>query len=212
MDEFPEYDRNLLEGLRQPLERKEVDILRGGKYETFLADFQLACAMNPCPCGFYTEDFIYESDLVHGRVCRCSETQLNRYHKKLSGPILDRIDMSIVMERVEVEDMFKAPVLGEGNDFQCKVNEASKVRLDRHQYEFNSCIGGEETFNPQSRIYLWTKRGLGYLKVKAEAYSARKLTKLAKVSRTVADLLGDAEVDRKHISFAATFVKSSLIG
>lgn len=212
MDEFPEYDRKLLDSLRGVLENKYIEIFRGGKYETFLADFQLACAMNTCPCGYYTENFLTEDDLFKGRYCKCTKTQLERYRKKLSGPILDRIDMFISMEQVEVEEMFKPPLLGEGNDFQRQVNEACIFRLDRNQQSFNSEISGPETYNPTSKIYQWTDLGLAYLKIKADEYSARKLSKLARVSRTVADLLGDLRVDVKHICFASYFVRNSLIG
>ena len=98
LDEIPEFSRAVLEALRQPLEDKSISISRANRKTTYPADFMLIATMNPCPCGFL-------GDPTHE--CKCTETQIQNYQKKLSGPLLDRIDMYIDVEKVDNSDLLK---------------------------------------------------------------------------------------------------------
>ena len=98
MDEVPEFNRNVIEGLRQPLETGEINIARAKKSLTFPARFMLVLARNPCPCGYF-------DDPVHE--CKCTASDVNRYQKKISGPLMDRIDIQIEVDRIPIEELRK---------------------------------------------------------------------------------------------------------
>lgn len=190
MDEFPQYDRGLLESLRTPIERKEVLISRNGEHKLYPCNFQLIGAMNPCPCGY------------GGTLCSCSPAQIQRYLHKLSGPMLDRIDLFLYMNRTSASDKFAPYIEGQSQQFKVKVENAILFRLnDRGQEYFNKDIHSKEVFNANSNVLNWGTSGLSVFKMYLDRkyFTTRKGVRLARLSRTIADLLGHSKIESKHL-------------
>jgi len=203
MDEFPEYDRSLLESLRGVMEDGDITIARGGEVKTFLADFQLLCAMNPCPCGY-----------LGTSQCECTHNQIHRYQGKLSGPILDRLDMILRVGRITAKQKFSSPIKGQTYAFKCKVNAATQHRLNtRDQIYTNKHIPGHKVFVSDSPIFNWTDNALKQFMIIIDSpmYSTRKAIRLARVSRTVADILLKEEIDSSHLDIAKGYVNNKLL-
>ena len=197
LDEMPEFQRPVLEALRQPLEDKQITISRVNQKTTYPADFMLIATMNPCPCG-------YLGDPTHE--CKCTEVQIQNYQKKLSGPLLDRIDMRVTVERVENRDLReKLTNKGEHTVVKNTITEAMKRQRQRY--------GKNGVFNSSLTSYEVTK----LLKMKPEAelllsnasdklqLSARAYFKTIKVARTIADLEGAELIGAPHIAEALTY-------
>ena len=197
LDEIPEFQRPVLEALRQPLEDKVVTVSRANAKATYPADFMLVATMNPCPCG-------YLGDPTHE--CKCTEVQIQAYQKKLSGPLFDRIDMCVTVERVENQDLKKElPDRGEHSVVKNTITEA--VRRQEQRYEKSGI------FNASLTSYEVTK----LLKMEPDAekllsdasdrlqLSARSYFKTIKVARTVADLEGAGIIKASHIAEALTY-------
>lgn len=191
MDEFSEYPKKLLESLRVPLEAKEITISRAGKTITFPCNIQLVCAMNPCPCGYYGSS-----------KCTCTQSEVKRFYKRLSGPILDRIDITLEVKETSVAEKFSLPFPGQSKRFQQFVESADSFRIKtRNQYHHNRDIPGHEAFNPSSQLFNWSPGGLKSFKsqLALSSISTRKGIQLAKLSRSVADLLGEHHIEEKHL-------------
>lgn len=199
LDEIPEFQRPVLEALRQPLEDHVVTVSRASAKTTYPADFMLVATMNPCPCG-------YLGDPTHE--CKCTEQQIQAYQKKLSGPLFDRIDMCINVERVENQDLKKGPSnRGEHSVVKNTITEALKMQADRY--------GRTGFYNASLSSYEVSK----FLKMDAEAerlladasdklqLSARSYFKTIKVARTIADLEKAEIITGKHIAEALTYRK-----
>ena len=199
LDEIPEFQRSVLEALRQPLEDKIITISRAGAKATYPADFMLVATMNPCPCG-------YLGDPTHE--CKCTETQIQAYQKKLSGPLFDRIDMYITVGRVENEDLKKVlPDRGEHTIVKNTITEAVKRQEQRY--------GKNGIFNASLTSYEVTR----FLKMDIEAekllsnasdrlkLSARSYFKTIKVAQTIADLENAPIISGNHIAEALTYRK-----
>ena len=134
LDELPEFDRAVLEVLRQPLEAKQITISRANSQMTFPANFQLVAAMNPCPCG-------YDGD-ASGR-CRCRPEQIKRYQDKLSGPLLDRIDLHITVPALPISDLQSAQAGETSKQVRARVAAAHKRQLAR-QHKMNKELRSTE--------------------------------------------------------------------
>ncbi len=182
LDELPEFDRRVLEALREPLESGHVSISRAQQRAQFPAVFQLVAAMNPCPCG------------NAGRVaprCRCRPGQVERYRARLSGPLLDRIDLQLALPPVEAADLL--PLVDSprtGRDTQSagqQVRAARERQLDR-QGCLNAQLGAEET----TRLCRTNREGLSLLRRAAtqRCLSARAQHRVLRVARSIADLEG----------------------
>ena len=197
LDEIPEFQRPVLEALRQPLEDKVVTVSRANAKATYPADFMLVATMNPCPCG-------YLGDPTHE--CKCTEVQIQAYQKKLSGPLFDRIDMCVTVERVKNEELKEElPDRGEHSVVKNTITEA--VRRQEQRY------GKSGVFNASLTSYEVTK----LLKMDTEAekllsdasdrlqLSARAYFKTIKVARTIADLEGAEIIKASHIAEALTY-------
>lgn len=197
LDEIPEFQRPVLEALRQPLEDHAVTVSRASAKATYPADFMLVATMNPCPCG-------YLGDPTHE--CKCTELQIQNYQKKLSGPLFDRIDMCINVERVENQDLKKAlPNRGEHSVVKNTITEAIKRQANRY--------GRDGFYNASLSSYEVTK----LLKMDPEAerllsdasdklqLSARSYFKTIKVAQTIADLEGAPVIKAPHIAEALTY-------
>ena len=220
LDEIPEFQRPVLEALRQPLEDHQVTVSRVNCKTTYPAEFMLIATMNPCPCG-------YLGDPTHE--CKCSETQIQNYQKKLSGPLFDRIDMYVDVERVENKDLTTDTVnrdehtvvynttglrLGEENEFSSRsahtvvkntITEA--VERQRQRYNrgeiYNSSLSSFEV----SRLLKMAPEAEKLLASASDKLqlSARSYFKTIKVARTIADLEGAFLIEGKHIAEALTY-------
>ena len=198
LDEIPEFPRSVLEALRQPLEDKEIMISRTNRKSVYPADFMLIATMNPCPCG-------YLGDPTHE--CKCTETQIQNYQKKLSGPLFDRIDMNIVVEKVSNEDL-RVPIRSENHEHSVVKNtitEATKRQKARYGRDgvYNSSLSSFEV-SQKIKLEPAAEKLLSSASEKLNL-SARSYFKTIKVAQTIADLEGAALISGKHIAEALTF-------
>lgn len=197
LDEMPEFQRSVLEALRQPLEDKLVTISRvNGKME-FSAAFQLVGAMNPCPCG-------YLGDLHH--VCSCTPNQIDRYLSKISGPLLDRIDMVVNVQRIDYDDINDKATGESSSEIRKRVMKARKIQESRYGKHGVFCNANLTRSQMLECCYL-EKEAEALLK---QAFctlhlSARSYDKILKVARTVADLSGSEKIDVLHIAEALQY-------
>ncbi len=197
LDEFPEFKKNVLEMLRQPLEDGQVCISRAALSLTYPADFMLVAAMNPCPCGF-------QGDTVHD--CTCTPPLLQRYRSKLSGPLLDRIDLHVEVPRVTHKDLTDIAVGEASSAIRERVNcardrqrqrlvpfglHANSQMQARHIRKFCKLDAHGDTLLEQ----VTDKLGL----------SARSYTRILKLARTIADLAGKEQIERIHLSEAIQY-------
>lgn len=191
MDELPQYDRALLESLRGPMESGRITVARGGETRVFPCNFQLLSAMNPCPCGYFGTD-----------KCTCTSAQVTRYIGKLSGPIVDRIDMFMYMDRLSAEDRFTPSKVGQSAAFKQRVLNAIHFRkVDRGQNYFNKEIHSKDIYNSSSTVLNWSSGAIALFKkyLGQKYFSTRKGVRLARLSRTMADILQSHTIEAKHI-------------
>jgi magnesium chelatase family protein len=202
LDEFAEFGRGAIEALRQPLESGEVTISRVGATLTFPSRFTLVAAMNPCPCGFFGTDR-----------CRCKEADVKKYISKISGPILDRIDLQVEMTRLTSDERFAdTPSQDESPRLRANIEAARQrqvVRFTGSGVSHNAAI-------PGGCIRDFCDFSVGgfdhYRRIVNERnISTRSSDRLAKVARTVADLVNSPQIEPKHIEKAASFVIGGLL-
>ncbi len=197
LDELPEFKKNALEVLRQPLEDGKVCIARAGAKATYPSKFMLVAAMNPCPCGYLSDPM--------GK-CTCTHPQIQKYRSKISGPLLDRIDIQIEVPRVEYKDL-AAKTKGEGSSqIRKRVNLARKKQEKRF---------AKLTVSSNARMH---SRHLGALchldgdcerllkqAVDVLGFSARACHSVIRVARTIADLENSSEIERQHLAEAIQY-------
>jgi len=199
MDEFPEFPRLVLESLRQPLEDKIITISRAQGSLTFPADFMLIASQNPCPCGYLTDN---------DRECICSQSQIVRYQQKISGPLLDRIDMIINIEKVKTEELIQpSEVLEESSEeIRKRVEKAREVQRQRFQ---NWDIKTNSSMNIKQiqEICILDKPSQQLLSqaVNKMNLSARAYNRILKISRTIADLSNSSSITINHIAEALQY-------
>lgn len=190
LDELPEFDRRVLEVLREPLESGVIAISRAARQAEFPARFQLVAAMNPCPCGYLGD--------VAGK-CRCTAEQVQRYRARISGPLLDRLDMHIEMPRLS------ADALQTTTDAECSADVALRVLAARHlQWQRQGKCNARL---PAAEVRQWcapsaSAQGLLARAMQKFALSARAYHRILKVARTIADLDRATTIDVPHISEA----------
>ena len=202
LDEIPEFQRSVLEAMRQPLEDKVITISRANRKSVYPADFMLVATMNPCPCG-------YLGDPTHE--CKCTEQQIQNYQKKLSGPLFDRIDMNIVVEKVENKDLRGATVNGnaEHNVVKNTITGAiarQKVRYGRDGV-YNSSLSSFEV-SQKLKLEPAAEKLLAEASEKLNL-SARSYFKTIKVAQTIADLDAAEIIQAKHLAEALTYRRRS---
>ncbi len=192
LDELPEFDRDVLEALRQPLEDGRVAIARVGRATTFPARFQLVAAMNPCPCG-----------MAGTASCHCADSVVDRYAGRVSGPLRDRIDLWVTMPRVPPATLVSAPPPESSAAVAERIVEARQRQLARPGRLLNSRIDGR-VLRAACRLARADEHRLVDL-AELEELSARGTTRLLRVARTIADLAGGDAVERRHLEEAARF-------
>lgn len=193
LDELPEFDRRVLEMLREPLETGEIHISRATRQATYPAQFQLVAAMNPCPCGY----------LGHpSKPCRCTPDSIKRYRDRISGPLLDRIDLTIEVPALSAADLVNAQA-GEDSGSVLQRVLAARERQYARQGKTNARLSAIELDN-EARIGTEAREALGAMLEKL-SLSARSFHRILRVARTLADLAGDEEVSRQHVIRAISF-------
>ena len=197
LDEFPEFGHNVLEVLRQPMEDKTVTISRVQWSVTFPANFMLVAAMNPCPCGFYGDT---------QRECTCTSGMVSRYQKRVSGPLLDRMDMFVDVPRVEYEKLMEDPSADCSKAVRQRVKEAREVQMLRfpnHDMTCNADMGPQD---------VWTHcpldestRGLLQAATRQLGLTARGFHRVLKLALTIADLAGSDKIGVIHLAEALQY-------
>lgn len=197
LDELPEFERNVLEVLRQPLEDGRVTISRAAMSITFPSRFMLAAAMNPCPCGYF-------NDLT--RECKCTPMQIQRYVSKISGPLLDRIDIHIDVPPVKFKELASDAPAESSEEIRRRVINARRVQLERFEGEkiFSNAQMTPRLIRKHCAIDSASKSLLENV-ITRLGLSARAYDRILKVSRTLADLEGREQVESSHISEAIQY-------
>ena len=193
LDELTEFERKVLEVLREPLESGHITISRAARQADFPARFQLIAAMNPCPCGYLGH--------ASGK-CRCSPDQVNRYQERISGPLLDRIDMQIQVGALAHEDLLKQADGEPSSAITSRVELAFAIQLQR-QGKGNNALSTTEIdahCQPDAAAEQLLRSAMIRLN-----WSARAYHRVLKVARTIADLAGAASIGPNHIAEAIQY-------
>ena len=200
LDELPEFPRAALEALREPLETGRITIARAARRAEFPARFQMIAAMNPCPCGYLGS---------RQQACRCSPDQVARYQSKLSGPLIDRIDLHIEVPALPAEDLLHAPPGESTGSIRARCTAARQRAMDR-QGTTNQALQGQEidqsvALDPAAAKFLTVAAAkLGW--------SARGIHRTLKVARTIADLDGAATTQVAHVAEAMQYRRALRAG
>lgn len=193
LDELPEFDRKVLEVLREPLESGRITISRAARQADFPAQFQLIAAMNPCPCGY----------LGHfNNKCRCTPDNVTRYKNKVSGPLLDRIDMTIQVPALTEKELTGASFSESSMDIRVRVEKARDAQMTR-QGKANFALGTQEIemfCQPDEAGLVLLKTAIARLNLSARAYH-----RILKLARTIADLASESDIQSTHIAEAIQY-------
>ncbi len=198
LDELPEYRRDVLEALRQPMEDGFVTITRVSAQSTYPSEFMLICSMNPCPCGHY-------GSKTHE--CRCTPNDIRKYLSRISGPLLDRIDMHIEVESIPAERLSDEAEAEPSKDIHARVEAARAVQRKRYQatpgLNCNARLSAQtlQRFCPMDKA---AKEMLN-LATQSMGLSNRAYTRVIKVARTIADLAGESKITAAHVAEALQY-------
>lgn len=197
LDELPEFSRSVLEVLRQPLEDGVVNVARAAQTVSFPAKFLLIASQNPCPCGYLGDDT---------KTCICTSSQIARYQKKISGPLLDRIDLHIEVPRVEIEKLAKGKLSEDSNAVRARVEAAREIQRQRFKGK-KTKTNSEMTQKELTELGEISAEAIELLKSAAEkmSLSARSFFRMQKLARTIADLDNAKTVEQKHIAEALQY-------
>ena len=197
LDELAEYGRSTLEALREPLEEKEITINRlNGNYR-FPCDFMLIASTNTCPCGYLGDE---------EKECKCTEQEIHKYLKKISGPLLDRIDIQIEVKRPKYEKIMSKNKNETSLDIRKRVNNARNIQVERYK-KFGIYSNAQLNSRLMAQFCILDKRGemlleQAFIKLKL---SVRAHERILKVDRTIADLGGEKCINYKHIAEAIQY-------
>ncbi len=196
LDEIAEFDKNTLEVLRGPLEDKQVTISRVGQTLTYPCNFMLVASMNPCPCGYYGSSY---------KKCTCSPNDIKRYLNKLSGPLLDRIDIQVEVQRVSY-DKLDVDEPETSSDIKERIDKVRKIQETRLKSE-NIFSNAQMSASQCEKYCKIDKESKELLKVAYQklGLSARAHNKILKVARTIADLEESKNIEKKHIAEAIQY-------
>lgn len=197
LDELPEYQRRTLETLRQPLEDGKITVARANQTVTYPSNFILVASMNPCPCGYYGSKI---------RECTCTPNQIHNYLSKLSGPLMDRIDLHIEVDAVSYDDLNSSSEEESSEVIRERVNKARKIQLERLKKEklYSNAQMGPELTKQFCKLSAESEEMLK-LAFDNLALSARAYDKILKVARTIADLEGANEISTAHLAEAIQY-------
>ena len=195
MDELPEFNRSVLETLRQPLEDRIITISRARYNFTLPCSFMLVASMNPCPCGYYNHPT---------RACVCSPGQIQRYMNKISGPLMDRIDIQVEVESVPFEDMARAPKGESSATIRERVVKARQIQSQRFANYRGIYCNAQMTSSLMQQYASLDSECTNVLRTAMTRLnlSARAYDRIVKVARTIADLEGEENIQRRHIAEA----------
>jgi magnesium chelatase family protein len=198
LDELPEFRRNVLEALRQPLEDGVVTLSRAALALTYPARFMLAAAMNPCPCGYF-------GDLRHG--CRCAPLEVERYRSRVSGPLLDRIDIHLEVPAVACRDLGTRPEEESSSSIRARVERARLLQRERFQGQSGVYANAHMTARDIRRHCVLDAAVERLLReaVNKLGLSARAYHRILKIARTIADLEATAQLSVAHVSEAIQY-------
>ena len=198
LDEIVEFPRNVLEVLRQPLEDGKVVISRAKYSIKYPADFMLLAAMNPCPCGFLGDK---------EKQCICTDYQIKRYRSRLSGPLLDRIDLQIDVPRLTTEELLNSTEQAESSEnIRKRVIRAREIQKERYKNE-NILTNSQLTSKLVKKYCETDEASIEILKMAVTKYqlSGRRYDRILKLSRTIADLDESEKIETKHITQALQY-------
>ncbi len=197
LDELPEFNKNTLELMRGPLEDKKITISRISNTLTFPCNFMLVASMNPCPCGFYGSK---------QKECTCQPQAIHKYLAKISGPLLDRIDIQVEVAQVEYQNLEKNNREETSKQIKERINKARKIQLTRYEKE-GIYSNSELTPNLQEKYCVLGKEESMLLKQAFDRLnlSARAYGRILKVARTIADLEGKEKIEIPHIAEAIQY-------
>lgn len=193
LDELPEFDRKVLEVLRQPLESKEIVISRASRQITFPANFQLVAAMNPCPCGY-----AFNQDIR----CQCSPETIKRYQNRISGPLLDRIDLHIDVPPLQAQELQDNKPVENSETVRQRVITAYNIQIKR-QNALNMSLSPKQLEQyapldpPAQKMIELAQQKLNL--------SARGYHRILRVARTIADLNQSPDIQTGHLSEALSY-------
>ena len=198
LDELPEFMATTLEMLRQPLEDRRISVARASGTVTFPANFMLVAAMNPCPCGYFGDPV---------RECRCGSAQIQRYQKKISGPLLDRIDIHLEVPAIPYRDLSASAPAESSAAIRARVEAARTIQRERFAghagLHANAHMGAKEV-----RRYCAVTAEVEQLlrtAITRLGLSARAYHRVLKIARTIADLAGARELAPAHVAEAIQY-------
>ena len=192
LDELPEFKKNVLEVMRQPLEEDRVTISRAATSLTYPARFMLVAAMNPCPCGYYSDP---------NNECSCTVPQIQRYRSKISGPLMDRIDIHIEVPAVKYRDLASRDAGEPSGEIKRRVDTARKIQVER--FKGMKIYSNAQMTNRHIKKYCQideASQKLLEMAIDRFGLSARAYTRILKVARTIADLQGQEHIQAVHLS------------
>lgn len=197
LDELPEFNRKTLEVLREPLEDKSITITRINASLTYPCNFMLVASMNPCPCGFLGSI---------GKQCTCTPDAISKYIGKISGPLLDRIDIQVEVNQVKYQNLAETKNIESSKDIKIRVNKARKIQQERYK-DYGIYSNAELT---TKLINKYCKIDNKTAKVLEEAFkklrlSARAYDRILKVARTIADLEEKKNIELRHVAEAIQY-------
>ncbi len=195
LDELPEFSRHVLEVMREPMESGRVTISRASRQAEFPAKFQLLAAMNPCPCGYLGDK---------ERECTCSQHQIDRYKAKISGPLLDRIDMHVEVSRIPFNELRSDNNSNESSKkIRQRVINARNIQVQRNNGKANAYLSNNDMeclLNISESKLLFLESIVEKLKLSARAYH-----RILRISRTIADLENHDTIEKKHLLEAVSY-------
>ena len=197
LDEFPEFPRSVLENLRQPLEEGVITVSRAAGTSQFPAKFMLVAAMNPCPCGFANDPDKY---------CSCTPAQVIRYQQKISGPLLDRIDLHVEVPRLSYEKLTQTSLAESSQSIRERI-VAARRRQARRLAGTNKFVNAEMSNKQLQKYCQLDSKGQELIKlaVNTMGLSARSYHRILRLARTIADLRNDEEIKPDYLAEALQY-------
>ena len=197
LDEMPEYARSTIETLRQPMEDGYISVSRNAVSVQYPANFILIASMNPCPCGYYGSS-------THE--CKCSPSTIHKYLSKISGPLMDRIDLHIEVDSINYEDLTESRLEEPSAEIKKRVNKARDIQLNRFKGSniYSNAKMGEQEFKKYCKLDK-TSSDLLEMAFRKLHLSARAYNRILKVARTIADLDGKENIEKQHLMEAIQY-------